>query len=264
MYCFNGGALGVVSQEPFKSKSPQSRADLLAERRRLFDQLSAGSNDPRRAGISHADFIKLSDDGRIRVPESAGILSASTAGAVSVEDVFNVNACRTVICVKTEELLAELANSGDLQNLSDEALEERAELRCLELEGIKAAFERFPDTMGNAVALSVRRLRHRDYWRLRSSMPAGSELSKESSRDPIDHFARVGTCVDDRRTDPTSGTRNGSSSRVAAERPDVGPCPSQTRAPKVPTKADTEAFADRYAASLAKNLSQLSRKAAKK
>ena len=59
--------------------TPERRAALRAERRRLIEQLIARLNDPRRAGISHADFMKLSDGGRIRVPESAGVLTASAA-----------------------------------------------------------------------------------------------------------------------------------------------------------------------------------------
>ena len=92
---------------------------------------------------------------------------------MSADDVFNVNVARSVIYAVTEELIAELAKSSDLQELSDEALEERAKLRCLEAGGIKAAFERFPDTMGSAIRLSVLRLRQRGRWRVRSSADEG-------------------------------------------------------------------------------------------
>jgi hypothetical protein len=146
--------------------SPQRRAELEAETRRLIEQLRARMNDPRRAGISHADFMKLSRGGRSRVPESACLLAAFDGVKVSAKDVLAVNIARSVIYATTEDLIAELATSGELKDLSEHALQERAKLRCLEDGGVRATFERFPDTLGSALRLSVLRLRHRGHWRV--------------------------------------------------------------------------------------------------
>lgn len=245
--------------------TPERRAALRAERRRLFEQLRARLNDPRRAGISHADFMKLSDGGRIRVPESAGVLTASAGGFVSADDVFDVNVARSVVYVMTEELIAELANSGDLPDLSDEALEEQATRRCLEAGGVRAAFERFPDTLGSAIRLSVLRLRHRSSWRVGLPPLAGTGLSDDPTHHSIDECDNANSGADDRRSNPTSRSRSDAES---PRRRAYGATPSSTETPPIqiarPSMLELEAFGKRYAESLAKSLAQLARRSIKR